>query len=356
MAGFVNFPQATMATVPDLLPRNIMGNYVHRTLGVLLGGALALWAMGKPQLHLDGILIVKGASVEGSRVIVLGSDGETRVLDDGLAHFTFSLELQKEYLVSFERPGFVSKKLRFNTKVPVGALTLEGFRFPFQVTLEAPPDGQHMEYAGPVGYIDYDGGIGDFGYSTDYRMLKEDFLAEELAHVHSALRERSGPAAPGMLRPAIAESTGGSAEPAAPAAMPSANLKPRHPNEILAPRVSRVPPMVHVLAAPPLAAPAAPVPHVPLPPEETVKVAERRAPVPEAGNNQSGFEELALAQGNGIEKEVLADGLRVITIIRKQEGPRTEEFRKVVSYYGGTTYFCRGYACSADTFEREISR
>lgn len=333
-----------------------MGTYVHRTLGICLGAALALGAMGKPQLHLDGILIVKGAPVEGSRVIVLGKDGQTRVLDDGLAHFTFSLELQKEYLVSFERPGFVSKKLRFNTHVPVGALTMEGFRFPFQVTLEAPPDGQHMEYAGPVGYIHYDGRIGDFSYSTDYRMLKEDFLAEELEHVHTALRERSGPAAPGMLKPAVAENPGGSAAPARSTAPPPANLMPMRPNEILAPTVSRVAPMVHVLAAPPPAPREEPSLREPLPREEAPKVVERTAPRPQPEPKPSGTEDLALAHGSGIEKEVLADGLRVITIIRKHEGPRTEEYRRVVSYYGGTTYFCRGYACSADTFEREINR
>lgn len=306
--------------------------------------ALALGA--SPQLRLDGILIVKGAPVEGSQVIVLSKGGEVRVLEEELAHFTFALDLQEDYLISFQREGCVSKQLRFNTHVPVAALRPEGFQFPFQVTLEPPPAGQHMEYAGPVGYIHFDAGLGDFSYSTDYRMLKEDFLAKEMQLARTALRNRTLPAlAPQPARPEEEHSR----------PLPERTDRVRA-QAVLAPTVSRVPPMVHVLAMPPPAAPAAPAPHVPLPPEETVKVAERRTTGPEAESNQSGFEELALAQGTGFEKEVLADGLRVITIIRKQEGQRIEEFRKVVSYYGGTTYFCRGYACSADTFERELNR
>ena len=324
-------------------------------MSVVLGAALSLWALGKPQLHLDGILIVKGAPVEGSRVIILGKDGETRVLDEGLAHFTFSLELQKEYLVSFERPGFVSKKLRFNTKVPAGAPTMEGFRFPFQVTLEAPPDGQRMEYAGPVGYIHFDAGIGDFGYSTDYSMLKEDFLAEELEHVHTTLRERTPPAASALPSPAMPMDASSSGR---TGAVPPSTLMPVRPNEILAPRVSRVPPMVHVLASSRPAASEVTDPPAFLPTEKaerTVRPLPAPKPKQEVEKPRE-MEELAMVHRTGLEKEVLADGLRVITIIRKHEGPRTEEYRRVVSYYGGTTYFCRGYACSADTYEREINR
>jgi hypothetical protein len=51
------------------------------------------------------------------------------------------LDLQQSYLLSIERPGCISKQLVFNTTVPSCCIRAEGYSFPFQVNLEAPPHG-----------------------------------------------------------------------------------------------------------------------------------------------------------------------------------------------------------------------
>ena len=311
-------------------------------------------AFGSSPLRLDGILIVKGLPLDGAQVIVLTKDGEAQVLTEGLSHFTLSLDLQKDYLVSFERPGCVSKQLRFNTNVPAERLNAEGFRFPFQVTLEPAPDGQRMEYAGPVGYIHFDQKLNDFSYSTDYRVLKETFLAEQLELVQTQLRPKLPPVTSRVAAPAneelLVESTRSHTrvEPA----------KPLGPYEMMAPVVSRTPPMVHVLGSsevpsPPAVMRSEPTPapvvdHVnAIPPTRTPEKPVKAVVSPQP---------LTVDEATGVEKEVQVDSLRVITITRFQKGTDTKEYRRVVSYYGGTTYFCNGSACSENTYQQAISQ
>ncbi len=316
--------------------------------------AASVLAFGLAQVHLDGVLIVKGLPLDGSQVIVITKDGEAQVLTEGLSHFTLNLELQKDYLVSFERPGCVSKQLRFNTNVPLNAVDPEGFRFPFEVTLEPSPEGQHIEYAGPVGYIQYDKKLNDFSYSTDYRMLKDNFLAKELEVVQTKLRS-TAVTTPTLITVSANEHAHG----------PSASTRslvrieqvtPVAPYEVIAPVVSRTAPMVHVLGNSEIPAPPHPMPEpVPSP---VLKQAREVAPVPEPERSVVRVEapEPKFDEATGMEKEVQVDSLRVTTIIRFRKGTSTDEYRRVVSYYGGTTYFCNGYACSADTYQREVNR
>lgn len=314
--------------------------------------ATCVLAFGAAQLQLDGMLIVKGLPLDGSQVIVVTKDGEDQVITEGLSHFTLNLELQKDYLVSFERPGCVSKQLRFNTHVADGYLNQEGFRFPFQVTLEPAPVGEHMEYAGPVGYIHFDEKLKDFSYSTDYRILKDAFLAKELEVVQTKLKSNVMAAPSIMAAPAKVERPVESTR----SPSPIEAIKPVQRGEVIAPVVSRTAPMVHVLATP--VVPSPPPAHSPAPVSASAVIhgpqvshAPEPAEVPAQVTEYKSVDDIS-----GVEKEVQVDSLRVVTIIRFHKGANTDEYRRVVSYYGGTTYFCNGYACSADTFQREVNR
>lgn len=331
-----------------------MGTALSRTMGGVGAMAMSALLFGSAQLHLDGILIVNGLPLEGSRVIMIAKDGEAQVLTEGLSHFTLRLDLQKDYLVSFERPGCVSKQLRFNTNVPAENLSPDGFRFPFQVTLEPAPEGQRMEYAGPVGYIHFDGKLNDFSYSTDYRMLKDDFLAKELELIQTKLMSEVPSASP--VAPHPAHDAGLTASMRKPVMAEA--IKPVRAQDMVAPVVSRTPPMVHVLATATAPSPVSlndiepGTPHTAHPlslalsePARTEAVVMKRLAEP-----------LDVEAVPVVEKEVQVDSLRVTTIIRLHRGMTTDEYRRVVSYYGGTTYFCNGYACSADTFQRGVNR
>lgn len=297
------------------------------TVVILAVGLLAPARSGANSLRLDGRLIVKGMSMEGARVIVVSHDKAPEVLSANLSNFTLTLELEKEYLLSFERPGCMSKQLQFNTKVPEGA-DIKTYNFPFQVTLEAALPGGEMEYAGPVGYIKYDGRLNDFGYSTDYRIQKDAVL-------NARLEKARGEINAGSVREAGKPAVAAAAEkPVAPAAKPMAM-------ERTAPSVRHVPPMVHVLEKPGSGNAV---------PREAVVL-----PTPVA--EPSVVKEDPLDHGwpmFGLASEVLVDPLHVTTIVTRMEGGRKIEYRRVASYYGGVTYFCNGRPCSAEVYYKGI--
>lgn len=313
---------------------------------MLANGPLVGFA-GPEALLVDVKVIVKGLPMEGARVIVVSKDTEQQVVDDNLSHFRLELGLQKDYLFSFERPGCMSKQLRFNTAVPPDRLSPRGYSFPFQVTLEPIPSGQRMEYAGPVGYIHFDEATGNFGYSTDYRIQRDAVMEERLESVRAKLDvptavaratrsgKNGGPEKMAVLRPR--------AEGTAPQGL--------HLGEQMAPTVGRVAPKVHVLATmdDPVQGPS------PGPGETSAGAAVRawaRQAHPQEGVAVDGPS--ASRGGVRIESEVKVERLHVTTIVTRQDGLMRTEYRRVASYYGGITYFRDGRPCSAEVYEQGI--
>lgn len=316
----------------------MMKTVVGRMMGGLAAMSLSMVTWGA-NLNLDGMLMVRGMSITGARVIILTAEETPRVLTENLDHFTLRLELGTTYLLSFERPGCVSKQLRFNTWVPTGYPVGEGFYFPFQVTLEPLPEGQHFTYAGPVGSIHFDKYINAFGYEQDYRIVRDEMLTDRLEMAHADLKWN----AVKELGPVNGHTSWTSA-----GTLGKTPVNPRSPYEVIAPTVSRTAPLVHVLAVP--GERSAPVlVHVdPL----HVVLDELRpgTPQPElmAARPSPRKPELQAPALMPFRrwKDVQADRLHVITTVMVLEEGREVPYRRVVSYYGGTTYFRDGLPCS----------
>lgn len=283
-------------------------------------------------LKLDGKLLIKGMPLDGARLIVVSNGKETRTITEHLGRFMLDLELQDRYLMSFERPGCVSKQLLFDTYVPEGHAGTRDFQFPFQVTLDAAMAGQ-LEYAGPVGYIHFDERSGDFGYSTDYRIAKDPVLTRKLGQAQAELEVARPVAAP--TAPVVSVGT------TWPSGAGTYAAKAAWSTERVAPTVSRVAPMVHVLEAPAHQAPVAAAG------PEVAKEAEAMAMAVGAG----------VPSGTGPEvhwsHEVQVEPRHVITIITRESEGRKSVYRRVAGYYGGVTYFRNGQPCSAEVYERE---
>ncbi|MCO6483753.1 MAG: hypothetical protein J5I62_13265 [Flavobacteriales bacterium] len=317
-------------------------------LPVLLANGPVLGFSGPEALLVDVKVIVKGLPMEGTRVIVVSRDTEQQVVDENPSHFRLELGLQKEYLFSFERPGCMSKQLRFNTAVPPDRLSPRGFSFPFQVTLEPVPPGQRMEYAGPVGYIHFDEATGNFGYSTDYRIQRDAVMQERLESVRAKL---DVPAA--VVRASRSGKNGGP-EGMAVSRLQAEDTGPKalHLGERTAPMVSRVAPKVHVLADPDDDF----LPGSSERPTEATGALER----PRVRDVHPRMEDsgpsgpIASRDPVRIGSEVKVERLHVTTIVTRQDGLMCTEYRRVVSYYGGVTYFRDGRPCSAEVYEQGI--
>ena len=327
-----------------------MKTVVGRMIGSGVALALSMVAYGS-SLNLDGIFLVKGMSMAGARVIVLTAGEEPRILTTDVEHFTLRLDLNTNYMLSFERAGCVSKQLQFNTSLPKDYPVAGDFYFPFQVTLEPLPEGQHYTYAGPVGAIHFDKSINGFGYDTDYRITKDDMLTKRLELAHDQLARQASPG----LKPEE-EATPALASTGRPAVKGQVDI--HTPYEVIAPMVSRTAPMVHVLETPVAPKEAPPTYAKPL----RVALDELRPkrpepeilalhPVPNVQDIQ-----VPMAVPSQWWKEVQADRLHVTTTITVQEDQRAVEYRRVVSYYGGITYFRDGLPCSEVIYEQGIAR
>jgi hypothetical protein len=89
--------------------------------------------------------------------------------------FEFSLKLNHQYMFWFEKPGFVTKKVNFNTQIPRAVLDNPDFEpfpdFDFNVSLfKAYPEVDTMFFTKPVGKIKYSADINDFDYDKEYTL------------------------------------------------------------------------------------------------------------------------------------------------------------------------------------------
>jgi hypothetical protein len=113
--------------------------------------------------------IVDGGSRDGSRVSIErdGQKWRSRDGDDGKNYI--DLEYQHDYVFSFSKQGYVTKKIFFSTKVPKSMLK-DGFDpYAFDITIFKQMEGVDlMVFNQPVARVIFNEDLDDFGYDTDY--------------------------------------------------------------------------------------------------------------------------------------------------------------------------------------------
>lgn len=307
-------------------------------------GGLVAMGLFVLQVHaggfrVEGRLRVEGMSLEGARVIVVGGLGGPVVLDRALDQFSLDLELNAVYLCSFERPGCVGKELLIDTHLPAADAGRTDFTFPLKVALSPPPLGRFFAYEGPVGRIRYDERVRDFRFDTSYRTGRDEVLEDRLAEA----RATAEAGLPEQTRMPAKRGRKAAAQPM------NREQETMEVFTTLAPTVGLTAPLVqgthgfadtgtaHVLPHHPDELPLEPV-------DEPVLV--MATALPKAIGEASGTPVDA-----GLNTmEVHAGKLMLITIVRVNKGDVQDEYRRVVSYYGGATYFKNGMACSALTY------
>lgn len=322
-----------------------------RTLGLLLVPACAASSMASDVavLHVDGILRVQHLSLQDARMIIMQRDGGVEVVDQGLAHFQRALALHSNFLIAFERPGCVTKQLLFDTEVPADVVITTSFDFPFQVTLEPPPDGRPFAYAGPVGYVRYYPERGDFGYDTDYSRMADPVLTARMEE----LMARTSLPTPPLAGPAPA-----------PAPLTNATRTTTPPDtdafHVLVPTLATKPVLVHptglsattsvttmdVLPSPAVEPPPLPTPTRPIsaPVMAITPPTMERPPTAEVL-------EVPVADGDARSEELIVEKQRITRIVRITHGGHQDEYRRVEHRWGGVFYFKDGASCSALLFE-----
>ncbi len=166
----------------------LRSGFRNTLLMAILVGPMFGFAQGK--FTVNGRMKVEGGSMEGARAVVYKDGVKERTITTSLAKFTLDLGLNSNYVISFERDGFVSKKISFNTSVP-GDAVANGFTpFDFAVSLFKQYDDVNIVvFNQPVGVIRYEPSVGDFDYDTDYTKSIQSQLNEVVEQVEKKKKE-----------------------------------------------------------------------------------------------------------------------------------------------------------------------
>lgn len=153
-------------------------------------------AFAQQKLKAPVKLKIEDGDFEGVTVVIKNSTtGESNSLP-GTSKFDLELKLNCEYVISFNKPGYITKKIALNTNSP-GDRAGQGFYpFNFEVNLFKQYDGVNIViFNQPVGKISYNRLIDDFDYDTDYTKQIQSALKAAEEEIKQKQREEQAQAA-----------------------------------------------------------------------------------------------------------------------------------------------------------------
>jgi len=119
---------------------------------------------------------IEWGDTDNSKIILFEDDKQIDTYNpESNGKFQFSLELNHVYMFWFSKPGYVTKKVQFNTYVPSEVTSDPEFipfpDFDFYVTLfQTYPDVDTMFFTKPVGKIQFNATINDFDWDKNYTL------------------------------------------------------------------------------------------------------------------------------------------------------------------------------------------
>jgi hypothetical protein len=135
-----------------------------------------------------GKYMVNGGSVFGAKIKIEKNGVQVKLLEQDKSKFEFPLEYDCDYVFSFMKDGYVTKKVQVSTKVPKEKQTLEFESFKFDVEIFKQYEGVNtVIYNQPVGKIRFNDVLNEFDYDTDYTKS----IQSEIAKADEALKEKA---------------------------------------------------------------------------------------------------------------------------------------------------------------------
>lgn len=362
------------------------------------------------QFTINGRLKIDGGDINGARLVVYRNGQKERTVTTNLNKFSMDLQLNSNYILSFEKDGFVSKKLSFNTSVPPEAAATQFTPFDYAVSLFKQYDDLNMiVFNQPVGIIRYEPSMGDFDYDTDYTRSIQSQLQQALDAVAQKQKEEAENAAAEARRKAaeekelakkneeaaklaaakakadaeaakLAEAKAKADAEALTKAEAKARAEEKAKTEALAreqakkaegtklaetPKKEKVETKVPPKAPAPIA-PVAAVQQAPIRKQVTIK---ERVNGPTLAQMNSGGDQRrstsvithqeerpaveSVPIGTDRKEELFVEPNKVTTVVQITAGDVVTEYRKVIHKWGSTFYFKNGEACTQLIYEKE---
>lgn len=115
-------------------------------------------------------------------LITITKNGSPYKVIDSKSKYKLDLELGAEYLLTFAKPGYITKSLSIDTHVPNGREKEEFSENIVTVELLKQPEDQEITYTQPVGKFKYDGASGQFDYDKDYSQAAAAMVQKAESH------------------------------------------------------------------------------------------------------------------------------------------------------------------------------
>lgn len=360
---------------------------------------------GQGRFTVNGRLKIEGGDLAGARAVVFKDGAKERTISSSLNKFSLDLELDHNYVIAFEKDGYVAKRISFNTKAPAEAIANGFTPFDFAVSLFKQYDDINIVvFNQPVGMIRYDEKTGDFDYDTDYTKSIQSQLQQVLAQVEKKQKEEeqaakanSAKAAEEAKQKAKADAEAAKqatakakadaeaqkqaeakmkadAEAAKQAEEAKAKaeskqqvaVKPTEEKRPLTAEVAGTPiqqtavdPRPKRETAPPKVQPAAVVSKASSGAEgrrsvsatvavEASRVERAKTHVQEEPRPS---EDIEMSEVH-MDQRTLVEPTRVTTVVTVTSGEIVDEYRKVIHKWGGLFYFKNGATCTAEMYQR----
>ncbi|HRH37909.1 MAG TPA: hypothetical protein PK760_06160 [Flavobacteriales bacterium] len=383
------------------MPLSILS--LFRSVVLVTALCCGLVGYGQGKFTVSGRVKVDGGSLDGARAVVYKNGVKERTITTNLSKFTLDLGLNADYVISFEKDGFVAKKLSFDTHVPAEVMANGFTPFDFAVSIFKQYDDINIVvFNQPVGMIRFDPGVGDFDYDTDYTKSIQSQMQEVLDQVEQKKKEEENAsankakeeaeaakqkqraeeearkqAATQQAAEAKAKAEADKQAAAKQAELAKADAETRRQAEAAARELeakevaakkeeekrkaaeakaeaSKPKPVLE--KAPKPSSPPPPPPAVPqrnaLASKPTAGEDTRRTTAPMAGQDERPAEVVEAPVVNRTE-DLIVDAAKVTTLVKLETDGVVTEYRRVYHKWGGTFYFKNGLICTQQVYERE---
>ncbi len=340
---------------------------------------IGLSAMAQGVFKVEGRLKIEAGDLRNARMVMYKDGVKERTVTTDLSRFTLSLDIGHKYIMEFQKDGYVTKKLLFNTEAPAEAVANGFTPFEFGVSLFKQYDDVNIViFNQPVGIIRYESSIDDFDYDTDYTksiqsqldeatertVAKEKDLEKQNKEEEKRKAQEAKAQAKEEARAAkereVAEAKAAEEARKAPEPGPVEKVEPPPPAPVVPVAREEAPPVKRTVPPP------APVVQNGMSAKATAGEDGRRSI-----EARMGEEEVRMAKArNKVDEEIapvvetvvpeqsrtedlIVETNKVETVIVLTNGAEKHEYRRVAHKWGGVFFFKDGAAVSRDLYERE---
>jgi len=190
----------------------IFPQYVKKLIFFILANTILCGSLqAQEPFKIYGKYMVNGGSVIGAKIAIEKNGVQVKVLEQDKAKFEFPLEYDCEYVFSFIKEGFVTKKVQVSTKVPKEKQSLEFEPFKFDVEVFKQYVGVNtVIYNQPVGKVRFNDVLNEFDYDTDYnKSIQSEITKADEALKAKAKDELKQPAVVIKTEPVVANVSNG---------------------------------------------------------------------------------------------------------------------------------------------------